>query len=409
MTDPTGLCFICYRRARAAEAALLVAALRDRGVPTWQDVADLPTVPAEASIRRSLADPATACAVIFATPEVEGSDFIRNVEAPLIIDRCQRDDGFFAVPVAAGGLDHRDLLRVLGPNTVLAHLPGWNSYHLAGDPADPPGIAALADLVLKQRLVAIHGRFPAGEALRVVIATRAPLPKTPGPTLALDLTHRFTGRVATSEAWTGAILPALKSVARAIAAYAPGREVELSGFLAIPAAVAIGAAFLAPADRRVVWRQVQQGLSQPPDIWGLQRDREPSGFEVRTDLHAVSAADLALLVSVADNVTPDFITTQQALPVPPLRAAISISHPGGRRQLTAGQALDVANLAIDALRAARTLYNGKGTIHLFMAAPVGLAMMIGQLLNTFGRVQTYEHIPGTPNVYTPAALLTPSV
>ena len=40
----------------------------------------------------------------------------------------------------------------------------------------------------------------------------------------------------------------------------------------------------------------------------------------------------------------------------------------------------------------RREYGNIGTVHLFMAAPAGLAMLIGQLLNTFGAVQTYEHV-----------------
>jgi hypothetical protein len=44
------------------------------------------------------------------------------------------------------------------------------------------------------------------------------------------------------------------------------------------------------------------------------------------------------------------------------------------------------------MRTARREYGNIGTVHLFMAAPAGLAMLIGQLLNTFGAVQTYEHV-----------------
>jgi hypothetical protein len=43
------------------------------------------------------------------------------------------------------------------------------------------------------------------------------------------------------------------------------------------------------------------------------------------------------------------------------------------------------------MRSARARYRPIESIHLFMAAPVGLAMMIGQLLNTPGPVQLYEH------------------
>jgi hypothetical protein len=45
-----------------------------------------------------------------------------------------------------------------------------------------------------------------------------------------------------------------------------------------------------------------------------------------------------------------------------------------------------------------------------MAAPAGLAVLIGQLLNTFGSVQTYEHVTiDGSGQYKPAALLRPNV
>lgn len=131
-----------------------------------------------------------------------------------------------------------------------------------------------------------------------------------------------------------------------------------------------------------------------------------------THARTVDAADIALLVSVAAEVIGDFNATSTALPA--LRAVISVARPASpanavRPVLSAGQALDVAHLAIDALRTARANYQARGTVHLFLAVPVGLAMMIGQLLNTFARVQTYEHVPGDPIPYLPAAILTPSV
>jgi hypothetical protein len=43
-----------------------------------------------------------------------------------------------------------------------------------------------------------------------------------------------------------------------------------------------------------------------------------------------------------------------------------------------------------------------------MAAPAGLAVLIGQLLNTFGAIQTYEHVVADGSGrYRPAALLRP--
>ena len=44
MTDPSGRCFLSYRRARKDDARLLIGALHDHGIPTWQDVKDLGSV-----------------------------------------------------------------------------------------------------------------------------------------------------------------------------------------------------------------------------------------------------------------------------------------------------------------------------------------------------------------------------
>ena len=74
-----------------------------------------------------------------------------------------------------------------------------------------------------------------------------------------------------------------------------------------------------------------------------------------------------------------------------------------------GEAADIAFIVQESMRAARREYGNIGTVHFFIAAPAGLAVMIGQLLNTFGSVQTYEHVTtdGSGH-YRPAALLKPT-
>jgi hypothetical protein len=44
------------------------------------------------------------------------------------------------------------------------------------------------------------------------------------------------------------------------------------------------------------------------------------------------------------------------------------------------------------MRDARREYGNIDTVHLFMATPARVAMLVGQSLNTFGTVQTYEHL-----------------
>ena len=67
------------------------------------------------------------------------------------------------------------------------------------------------------------------------------------------------------------------------------------------------------------------------------------------------------------------------------------------------------SFAQEGRRSARRDCGNIGTIHLFMAVPAGVAMLIGQLLNTFGSVQTYEHVTTRwQGQYRAAALLRPS-
>ena len=200
MTDPTGPCFVSYRRKRREEVALLVGTLRDRGVPVWQDITDLPHAPTEDTIREILQDRITSAAVLFITPEVKDSSIIRKVESPLILKRALETDPFFAVPIAAGGLSYENASVVLGDHLGLSFVPGWNIAK-ASDPMDTAEAGRLADRVLLERLTAIHRHRSPRDALRLKISTRLPLEKRSGNELVLDLTHRFQGRVASPEAW----------------------------------------------------------------------------------------------------------------------------------------------------------------------------------------------------------------
>ncbi|HEX6438820.1 MAG TPA: SAVED domain-containing protein, partial [Candidatus Binatia bacterium] len=74
-----------------------------------------------------------------------------------------------------------------------------------------------------------------------------------------------------------------------------------------------------------------------------------------------------------------------------------------------GEAVDIIQIIGKALRAARDTFQPRGKMHLFLAVPAGLAMMLGQTLNTFGPIQTYEHIAtDAVGMYHPSVFLSPS-
>jgi SMODS-associated and fused to various effectors sensor domain len=73
-----------------------------------------------------------------------------------------------------------------------------------------------------------------------------------------------------------------------------------------------------------------------------------------------------------------------------------------------GQAVDAVCRTIEAIKAARVKWRDIRRIHLFIAGPAGFAVLLGQLLNGLGPIQTYEHVPDDAiGHYRRAALLHP--
>jgi hypothetical protein len=407
VTNATGVCFLSYSRKRAHEAALLVAALRDHGVPTWQDISHMPSAQTEEELRRILSDQATASAVLFITPEVENSEFIRNVEAPLVFERYLRKDGFSIIVIAAGGLDYGDVGRVLGDRIGSTDAGGWNTQRVSQNPITDVDAAKIAEFALSHRLAAISSQLGSNDALKLALSNRTDLPIKPGSALAVDLSHRFTGRSAHPGAWEH-ILRGFRSIRKTIQKQSRERLVECSGPLCVPGAVALGVEFMPPSGLRAVWVEEQLKFGISAEAWGLHVVKADSGFKSETHLGKISGTELALVVSVThdsktvmDDVRSTFGSTV------PFRAIVSV-HAEGRRQITAGQATAIAHLAVNALGDARSELKVRGAVHLFLAVPAGLAFMIGQLLNTVGEAQTYEHVAGQSPPYVKAALLHPS-
>ncbi len=122
MTVPTGKSFVSYRRTRLGEVAELVASLKERGLPTWQDIEDLRTEPTEAEIRNVLASDDIANVLLWVTPDVGQSPMITRVEVPCAVERHKRQDGFFILPVAAGGLGYEEVGPLLGSHSGITEL-----------------------------------------------------------------------------------------------------------------------------------------------------------------------------------------------------------------------------------------------------------------------------------------------
>ena len=403
MTNPNGRSFLSYRRSRLHEAELLISAQHDVGVPTWQDVCDLENAPLEDELVRVLRDSNTANAVLWVTPEIGTSDVVRRVEVPLILERARRGDDFFVKPVAAGGLNYSAAATLVAPSNLLESLDRWNMNRVGSDPLNAHDAAAIAESVLAYRLARAHATLAPGRPVRLRLFTRAQPAFDAAAALTIDWSHHFDGRICRDDNWRLHCLPALRTVTGCLRKNAPGREILAEGLASLPAATALGVAFLAPGGLKGAWlQQLQTGGTE---VWSIESPRLASGFSAQIRSGNVSATDLAVLLSVNGAIERSVAATPS---VPAFRAIVDVkAEPGHPRALTAGQAVDVVFLTMESMRRAQQAHSATGRVHLFMAAPAGLSFMLGQLLNTFGEIQTYEHLADRGH-YLAAALLRPS-
>ena len=405
-TDPRGRSFLSYRRSRSEEAALLVRAQHDHGVPTWQDVRDLSSAPTEDEIREVLASARTASAVLLITPEVIDSAMIRNVEIPAIMKRAEARDGFFAVPVVGGDLSYSKAAKVAGNHLSAQNLSDWNMEKTGEASISKSYAATVARRILEQRLSAIHRSFPPDEPLEIGLFVRRPAPLETDLALVIDWSARFSEKETNPDTWSEILIPALRVIEDRIRVVAPGRKIIGSGLPTLPAAVALGCAFLSTSGLELVWNQ--KTLGQPDQVWSLSSERITTGFSPDIFSKRAEARDIAVLISVTDDVEPVFSSCQAELPA--FRALV---HVRGPQKLpfsirSPGEATDLALVTQEGIRTARRRYGNVGVVHLFMAVPAGLAVLIGQVLNTFGAIQTYEHVGADGSgIYKPAALLRP--
>jgi hypothetical protein len=157
----------------------------------------------------------------------------------------------------------------------------------------------------------------------------------------------------------------------------------------IAAALCLGVTCLAPRQLNVSWLQFTNGLGQE---WSLSANVEPNGFVVKRTSGSTDSDELAVLISVADDVTTTFVASRDEFT--PFRAILSVKPASFPHTInSAGEALDLVRQVISAIRDTRRDLQLTGGVHLFMAVPVGFAMMRGQVLNTLGAVHVYEHSP----------------
>jgi hypothetical protein len=163
----------------------------------------------------------------------------------------------------------------------------------------------------------------------------------------------------------------------------------------------IGIALPQTRQHELIWRQGQQS-------WTTSATKIAAPIEVQTHSlqHdtpvAANAAGLVIAVGISTDPTAEVLNYVAGSAIP-ATAALTITPASGtddQSVANAGQAVALAEAIRNTARAALIAYSTR-TVHLFLAGPGGLALLLGHRWNKVGPTVVYEH-RGAGRGYVPA-------
>ena len=394
LTNASGRYFISYRRSPArpggtTEAVRLRDALRDRGAPTWRDLDDLSCEPTEEEIVDTLRDPNTAGSVMLITPEVEDSAMIRNVESRWIFRRHSSADGFL-VKLVLIGLDYGDVSRMIGGGAGLRDLTQWNIHKIRGTSLTEAKANDIARGVVESRMRVILKRG-LDEPINVGLFTRLR-----GSPEAFDLCHDFSpyfsGRTAKSGTYRR-IEKALLDAARGLVSVGNTASVLGGGNAALPVGLLYGAIFSPLSGLRVSWLQRFAGGDE--ETWSLSAVASDIRLKVDRRAGTVGSEDIVLALGVSSHIeagVAEFVRMTNLRARVFMHATIEEGAVPQGVQLSPQDAVSIVLQVVQAIRSEQEeLGLSRAHLHLFVACPLAMAVLLGQKLNTFSECILYEH------------------
>lgn len=386
MTDPAGKMFISYKHEQSDLAALLEASLREHGIPLWRDVSDLRSKPLQRELRESIANSNIAGGIVLVSEGVADSEAILEIELPELHERWRNDDEFFVVIALAPGIEYEDAEAILAESPTTYDFSAWYMRKLGSDTGTPQAAEDVVSAVLERRINNTHEYLPSVRPIDCSLDTYEPPSHDIRPGVAVDWSSHFGDGLPAQSTWNDRLLPALKKTTDALSRHALGRPLRFRGRAHLSAAFALGHCFQRTRGIDVAWMQADQAGGYTP--WTLADDEEESGLRGSLEENSVTGSDLAVLLSVTDDVEPQVGRTKSALP--DFGAVLELSpEEGPGIELDPAQAAHAANVFREEVRSALDQFSKTAMVHLFMAAPAGLAFLCGQQTNTSPAIQTY--------------------
>jgi hypothetical protein len=367
--------------------------LNARGIRSWRDVDDLLVgSPFEDEIVHAIEHDVDAVA-IYITPHCLKSNFIWKVEVPAALQRRKRDRDFHIVPLLQGVsfAEVRQFCR----KRRLPELTGFHGIELTDDGTNITWEEQnkrrnrAAKSILQAALTLRLRRSKADRAYEASLCLKTFFfePPTASLDLHLDwlqLVHEKE-RLPTPREWEEILWPALLDVKQIVSEKILSRRIHVFVKSILPVALAFGFAFRKAAGLTLLlerqkesWSTEEQPSEQAPLLCEFHKnDREDSQqavVEVATSRSIQQAVADALPLH---ELTPAF-HVRLALPELSGTAVKDAAH----AQAIARQVGRVCQDLCDQQRVAH--------IHLFVAIPVELAVLIGHQLNALCPITLYE-------------------
>lgn len=412
MTDLKGRYFISYRRSPARlkgdkEGELMSDALRDRGISTWRDLDDLGSDPTEEQLSLILNAPSLAGAVMLVSKEVNTSEMIKNVEIHQILKRHQANDGF-VLHIVAIGIDYGEVTEIFNQQTRLQDLSRFNIIKVSQNELTSEGAICVANKISKNRIRLIKNNGKDSERPWTIGIYSRSASKANDLDLCIDFSRYFKDRSTIISNYQ-TMLRASTDVAKSLATESSNSKIVCRGLASLPIGILFGAVF-SKFRFDLTWIQEFRGAESQR----LYLSLKDSGLvlSVRSSRGSPSSHDIVLAVSVSadiESAVTDYLNRQNLKP----RATLAISLENGPskagQSLSANDCLTIARRAIDEIRELKDNLGLKlMNVHIFLSAPLGIAVFLGHQLNTVSNCYLYEHRPDSNPVYEQVLCFQPS-
>lgn len=386
MTDPTAKVFISYKHTQKDLAVELDERLREHGVPVWRDERKTGADRLEGQIESVLSSDDISGVILLVSKEIINSPTILNVEMPCIHKRQNTSEEFFAFLLRCPGISVSQAQNILSDIHTVNDFSEWFFHTMQTSEEDSPNYSRIVSEVIQHRLNAIMQSEDDPSTIRCSINSYDQREPTGDSYFHADLSHHFEDGIPNEDTWNNRIRKTITGLTNQLGTIAGNKTIGFTGLAHLPIAFAIGSQFPTTRGIHVKWTQQDSNLNEI--IWDITLNSEYTEITVNSQLKDSSKTDLAVLLSLTDDVKPDVGNTTRDLP--DFNTVVEIERTGYHAHMSPEQGVKIANTFQKTIRDELNSRPNIKTIHLFQSSPAGLAFLLGQHTNTLPPIQTYE-------------------